>query len=155
MRSTAVHVVASPNAAQLEMRILANHGADQRFAFLRGRWSRAWKLAKGHARLDSQREQAEKSSQQPPKTVLGGLTGYGDSDSESDSERENYPLNAQEEDAVMPGEADPTKDPGVAASVDPGTLTEDAAKAARRARAREWAAKRRADTVDQEAKTEP
>ena len=147
--------MASPNAAQLEMRILANHGADQRFAFLRGRWSRAWKLAKGHARLDSQREQAEKSSQQRQKTVLGGLTGYGDSDSDSDPGHEDSPSNVQEDNAVIPGEADHIENTeATSAGAGSGTPVEDAAKAARRARAREWAAKRRADAVEQEAKTE-
>lgn len=37
LRRTTVHIISSPNPAQLEMRILANHGPDKRFAFLRGR----------------------------------------------------------------------------------------------------------------------
>ncbi|KAI6103754.1 hypothetical protein EDD16DRAFT_1582823, partial [Pisolithus croceorrhizus] len=52
LRRTAVHIISSPNPAQLEMRILANHGADKRFAFLRGRWSRKWKVAKELARQE-------------------------------------------------------------------------------------------------------
>ncbi|KIM61014.1 hypothetical protein SCLCIDRAFT_919647 [Scleroderma citrinum Foug A] len=38
------------HSAQLEMRIMANHGADKRFAFLRGRWSPTWNAAKDAAR---------------------------------------------------------------------------------------------------------
>lgn len=37
LRRTTVHIISPPNPAQLEMRILANHGPDKRFAFLRGR----------------------------------------------------------------------------------------------------------------------
>ncbi|KIL63732.1 hypothetical protein M378DRAFT_186945 [Amanita muscaria Koide BX008] len=55
MRRTAVHLHSSPNPAQLEMRILANHGADKRFAFLRGRWSHAWRLAKYKVQLSLDR----------------------------------------------------------------------------------------------------
>ncbi|KAI6111675.1 hypothetical protein EV401DRAFT_1988918 [Pisolithus croceorrhizus] len=46
LRRTAVHIISSPNSAQLEMRILANHTIDKRIAFLRGRWSRALDTAK-------------------------------------------------------------------------------------------------------------
>src|SRR5882757_696876 len=42
MRRTAAHITSSPNPEQLEMRILANHGNDTRFSFLRGRWKCAW-----------------------------------------------------------------------------------------------------------------
>ncbi|KAF5338842.1 hypothetical protein D9758_015569 [Tetrapyrgos nigripes] len=35
MRRTTKSILASPNPAQLEMGILANHGGDKRFAFLR------------------------------------------------------------------------------------------------------------------------
>ena len=79
MRRTATHVLSSPNPAQLEMRILANHGADARFAFLKGRWARAWRLAKAHAQLA--RAKAQEKAQ--GKVGLGGLAGYGGSDSES------------------------------------------------------------------------
>lgn len=152
MQRTAAHLVTSPNAAQLEMRILANHGADKRFAFLRGRWGRAWRLAKGHARLDLERERLEKerSSQQPQKAVLGGLAGYGDSDSDngsgSEKEDESPPDTQDVSEAIHDQEADKAgvepveAEPPISASPAP---SEDALKAARRARAKEWAAKRR------------
>ncbi|KAJ7074808.1 hypothetical protein C8F01DRAFT_1205653 [Mycena amicta] len=53
--------------AQLEMRILANYGADKRFAFLRGRWKAD---SKGSTLVG-----------------LGNLAGYGDSDSDEDAEQ--------------------------------------------------------------------
>jgi len=78
MQRTALHIQSSPNPAQLEMKILANHGADHRFAFLRGRWSRCWKATTDHAR-------AEFLKRDEP-AGLGGLAGYGsDDDSDADS----------------------------------------------------------------------
>jgi hypothetical protein len=52
MKRTAEHVVRATNDAQLRARILAHHGADARFAFLRGRWGRAW----ARAQMDVRRE---------------------------------------------------------------------------------------------------
>lgn len=69
MQRTARHIQSSPNPAQLEMRILANHGADDRFAFLRGRWSRCWKTLTDQA-------QTEVLKRDEP-AGLGGLAGYG------------------------------------------------------------------------------
>ena len=79
MRRTASHIMSSPNAAQLEMRILANHGTDPRSAFLRGRWSRAWRLTKGKLRLELEAEERrkEEEAQQSSGATLGGLAGYG------------------------------------------------------------------------------
>ncbi|KAG2352692.1 hypothetical protein BDR07DRAFT_816711 [Suillus spraguei] len=92
MKRTALHLLSSPNPAQLEMRILANHGADKRFAFLRGRWSRAWRMAKERLR----QEKLGQSAQSPRASWnvgLGGLAAYGDSDDEEESENgETSPL---------------------------------------------------------------
>ncbi|KAH9840176.1 uncharacterized protein C8Q71DRAFT_480363 [Rhodofomes roseus] len=131
MRRTASHVLSSPNPAQLEMRILANHGADGRFAFLKGRWSRAWRLAKTHARMDKEQTEARQAQ---PNPGLGGLAGYGGSDSEADSD----PGQSEEAAEDKPDEAD-SKSPVEV----PDDVQDDDAKAARRARAKEWAEKRR------------
>ena len=88
MRRTATHVLSSPNPAQLEMRILANHGADPRFAFLRGRWARAWRVAKSKIKLEFQeaeRKRAEKDNDQKG-GGMGGLAGYGSDSGEDESE---------------------------------------------------------------------
>jgi len=77
MQRTAQHIQSSPNPAQLEMRILANHGADDRFAFLRGRWSRYWKAATDQTRTEILKRDEPAG--------LGGLAGYG-SDNESDAD---------------------------------------------------------------------
>jgi len=119
MRRTAAHVYKSPNPAHLEMRILANHGADRRFGFLRGRWSRAWRRLK----LELAREEPE----EPTGGGLGGLTGYGDSD-DSGNEGDEIPINP------------------VIRETPHGQVVDrdEEIKKARRARAREWAEKRRA-----------
>lgn len=129
MRRTANHLHTSPNPAQLEMRILANHGADKRFAFIRGRWSRAWKITKRRVKLEQDAEQARKASEQQQKAGLGGLTGYGDSDA-SDSDNDDTAGKSQGDVRSPSGPAPPTPD--------------DAVKEARRARAKEWAERRKA-----------
>ncbi|KAI0643287.1 hypothetical protein C8Q79DRAFT_928466 [Trametes meyenii] len=152
MRRTASHVLSSPNPAQLEMRILANHGADPRFAFLRGRWSRTWRLTKGKIRLEQEAEKRRAAKDVGKVAVaLGGLAGYGDSDEDED-ENEDDGDNADPPDVAEAKETvDSTANAtdghpdgeGQREGVDPSEV-EDALKAARRARAREWAEKRRA-----------
>lgn len=141
MRRTAAHLLTTPNPAQLEMRILANHGADQRFAFLRGRWSRAWRLAKGKARLELEAEKTRKEEEEAAKKSgggMGGLAGYGDSDEEGEDEGQSGDKNAI---SVEVGQdAAPIHTGAPQASLE----EDDPVKAARRARAREWAEKRRA-----------
>ncbi|THH08219.1 hypothetical protein EW146_g9063 [Bondarzewia mesenterica] len=153
MRRTASHILVSPNPAQLEMRILANHGADTRFAFLRGRWKRAWARTKGAVR---QEMEAEKAKTKMGKG-LGALMGYEESeeededsvpegDSMSDKLRSGESASAQvsEPAEVRDGEiVDPTQ----RSSAGEDQASEEAASVimeARRARAREWAEKRRA-----------
>ena len=78
----AAHIVSLLNPVQLEMRILANHRADKRFAFWRGCWSRAWDTAKDAARQQYwEKEEATKSKThlQARGPSLQGLVGYGDS----------------------------------------------------------------------------
>lgn len=145
MRRTAAHVLASPTPAQLEMRILANHGADARFAFLRGRWSRAWKITKGRARLAIEAQKKELMEEKEKQKVgLGGLAGYGDSDEDSgDADEEPQQTSVVE---TRPAQAFSTI--GIERPPDQATAAfDEAAKEARRARAREWAEKRRAALI--------
>ncbi|KAI0354392.1 hypothetical protein OH77DRAFT_1425959 [Trametes cingulata] len=142
MRRTASHVLASPNPAQLEMRILANHGADPRFAFLRGRWSRTWRLTKAQRRLeleaDKNRAAKEKGASVSGGPGIGGLAGYGDSDeSEEDADDEGG------DEPKAPPEPEKANTQSAEGEME-NSATDDALKAARRARAREWAEKRRA-----------
>jgi hypothetical protein len=138
MKRTAQHLLSSPNPAQLEMRILANHGGDKKFAFLRGRWSRVWMAVKGEAK----REKDDKDQEQKKGSGLGLLAGYSDSGDESEDDNPASD-NREDDDARGEGVAGRHQDPD-----------DDAAKMARRARAKEWAEKRRAskdpckDTTD-------
>jgi len=136
MRRTATHILSSPNPGQLEMRILANHGGDKRFAFLRGRWARTWKLEKEKAMTENAKKQTQ--TEERAGASLGVLADYGDSDEEDEVELgENavLPLETKEDEAVV----------GHCVNANTDTVI----KEARRARAREWAEKRRALTASQ------
>ena len=144
MRRTASHVVRATNDAQLRARILAHHGADPRFAFLRGRWGRAWALAQAEAHRDVLAEQEAQSS-----GALGGLTGYGsgsdDDDDGDDAVDEGGGGDGDVEPAPVLGEeALDVSSPQEAAQSEVQELALRVAQEARRAKAREWAEKRRA-----------
>jgi hypothetical protein len=113
------------------MRILANHGGDKRFAFLRGRWARTWKLEKRKVMTENA---AKKQSQNMDRTGagLGVLADYGDSDDEDDEEP------GKNADLSMETKGDKFV---VQSSLD--SDADAAVKEARRARAKEWAEKRR------------
>lgn len=133
MRRTAIHILSSPNPAQLEMRILANHGADKRFAFLRGRWSRTWRMIKEKARQEKITHSAQ-STQVSQSAGLGGLAAYGDSE-EGSEESESEDISS-----VKVGEGSVT----TLGPLEDHDIRLEAAMEARRARAREWVAQRRA-----------
>lgn len=148
MDRTAKAIVSSSNAAQLEMRILANHGGDKRFAFLRGRWARAW----GAARARAQEQKARDEKEAAGKAGLGGLADYGDSDEDSKSDGERIvgdggvgieTNTSQGQDDLQVGMAS-----GEAAELEDEDGDDDddvdlAVKAARKWRAKEWAEMRR------------
>jgi hypothetical protein len=142
MRRTATHLLSSPNAAQLEMRILANYGSDKRFAFLRGRWSRRWNLIKVKARTRPEEEKDETGKLEELKESHAGLglvTGYG-SDDDDASVADN---NIMEEPSTISKGKDTAQHSPPAEPPDLTTVVEEAAKEARRKRAKEWAEKRR------------
>ena len=107
------------------MRILANHGSDKRFAFLRGRWRKAWDDLKDKARIEEQ-ERSE--------TIigLGTLADYSDSAGESGDEER-----CDEESTSFRAPIAPDI-PAVQSRE-----AEEMAKEARRTRAREWSEQRR------------
>ena len=133
MRRTATHLLSSPNAAQLEMRILANYGSDKRFAFLRGRWSRRWSLVKLKARLDKEKDQMGKGTEKS-QASLGLVTAYGSDDSE---EGDRNMMSKGKDVTATAAHSAPVEPP------DSMVAVEEAAKEARRKRAKEWAEKRR------------
>lgn len=146
MRRTAAHTVRANNDAQLRARILAHHGADVRFAFLRGRWSHAWALAQAEANraVLEEREKAQSTG------ALGGLTGYG-SGSDDDAEDDD---GGGDDNAVDGSSDNVTKCTQVLeGAAEDGQATQEAqseevtlraTQEARRAKARQWAEKRRA-----------
>jgi hypothetical protein len=125
MQRTAAHITSSPNPEQLEMRILANHGKDVRFSFLRGRWKCAWIRLKEEERAKLERSKPE------PVTALFNLIAYGTDSDEENSDEDNVA-------ALVSSVA--TQHLGSEA----GDVGEEV-KATRRLRAKEWAKKRRAE----------
>ena len=138
MRRTAVHLHSSPNPAQLEMRILANHGADKRFAFLRGRWRRAWKLMKIRLQSEETVKQTTRKDNERTGGSLNALVGYGDSDEDGSRSEVDQP-------------AETVKDDGLLAHTSKGKIVTDpnakrdetSMREARRARAKVWVGSRR------------
>ncbi|THH00958.1 hypothetical protein EW145_g7006 [Phellinidium pouzarii] len=150
MVRTAIHLAAAQDAAQLGARILANHGGDARFAFLRGRWRRAWVLVRAEAREDQKKkgggEQMERST---GNLGLAGLNNYGDSDSEGGDENENKTMQ-KDEDGKKVGAVPQISGEGPSSAMD---ANEAARIEARRARAREWAARRRTEKGEKSEKS--
>lgn len=145
MRRTATHILSSSNAAQLEMRILANHGADSRFAFLRGRWSRTWALIK--AKIKKEAEEAKEKEER--EKGLGRLMGYeGSDDEDSQSKSCKSTEGAGQVEQLVGSQAMEMEDSTVRGPAKV-SADEDAVKEARRARAREWAKKRRASKAQE------
>ncbi|KAJ3988998.1 hypothetical protein F5890DRAFT_175902 [Lentinula detonsa] len=131
MRRTAKSIIASPNPAQLELRILANHGADARFAFLRGRWSRAWNTVKAHARVDKL-EQEQKATHF---VRMGLVADYSDSDEGGEDDEAHTEETGKRQDREM-----------ASTKSDDGTEV-GAIQALRRARAKEWMASRKSNVM--------
>lgn len=80
MRRTAKLILSATNPTQMEMKVLVDFGDKQpAFAFMKGRWGRAWNTIKATTRLQLAEEEIQKNTS----TGLGGLADYGDSDAES------------------------------------------------------------------------
>lgn len=131
MSRTAQQLLSSSNPAQLEMRVLANYGADKRFAFLRGRWKRSWVLAKHRARVELERKEEEKKRG----VGLGLVAGYGSDEESNDDEKESREGDGEGKQLEVKGE-----DTAVVTPLG----SEEAVREARRLKAKEWAEKRRA-----------
>jgi hypothetical protein len=117
MGKTATYIVSSPNPVQLEMRILANHGGDPRFAFLRGRWKRAWETAKETSKPLTVKATSSKPS---------GLVSY---DSGGDESRDDEDLPEVSKHALSQASAEDAR-----------------IKAERRARVKEWSRRRKEES---------
>lgn len=125
MTRTATHLQSANSPAQLVARILANHGGDDRFSFLRGRWHRAWATSRAKARVSTSTDPEQKDDQAKLEmNGLAGLSAYADSDDGELVEEEPNPT---------PGQQTSTH------TVDAATIER------RRQKAREWVAKRKAE----------
>lgn len=117
-------LLASPNPALLEIRILANHASDERFSFLRrgGRYRAIWEEMKS----------AKVEEKEVVGGGLGGLAGYGSSDSDEEDEA----AEVVEEEAALES---------VQVEVESADVLAARLKSAKLARALAWSAARRAD----------
>ncbi|GAA5939910.1 hypothetical protein JCM3775_007146 [Rhodotorula graminis] len=143
----------SPNPALLEMRVLANHGADARFAFLRpgargGRWRETWeRIRSGELRAEGEDEREKPVVKQEEKGGgMAGLAAYGSSD-EDEGEGDDEATRADEQDVQSVPASLPEEEPGAGPSV---VEEEESTEQERRRRqeqkaekARAWAQKRR------------
>ena len=142
----------SPNPALLEMRILANHGADARFAFLRpgargGRWRETWEQVRsGELKAEGEGEAEEPVVERENEKGGGmaGLAAYGSSD--EDDEDDGAPRAeadiVEPEALAQPFEQKPDEGPSV--EVDPAAEQERLRRQEQKAeKARAWAQKRR------------
>ncbi|KAF6767415.1 hypothetical protein PSEUBRA_004703 [Kalmanozyma brasiliensis GHG001] len=143
MQKTAKVIASSTNPSMLELKILANHGGDERFSFLRkdankdsqshAIWE-ALKASKGNMTHEAALQMVEPAEAEANKVGGGGLVAYDDSDSESEAQAEPV---GNEQQAI---EADKSEHKG--GQADEGEADEAALKrrkqAERLARAKIW-----------------
>ncbi|CBQ70874.1 conserved hypothetical protein [Sporisorium reilianum SRZ2] len=136
MQRTARAVASSSNASLLELKILANHGADARFAFLRNdagmqQWSAVWealKTSKGEMGYDAALNMCDDGGVKPSSGAGGALVAYDDSDSDSQSDPQPEPKVAE---ATQPSpqaasKTHSTEPPATTAATQPPTTPDDA-----------------------------
>ncbi|GAA5824850.1 hypothetical protein JCM3770_001143 [Rhodotorula araucariae] len=87
MRRLHATLAASPNPALLELRILANHAADTRFAFLRpgargGRWRGVWERLRRGEKVGGEKGPMVQASS------MAGIAAYGSSDEDEDEDED-------------------------------------------------------------------
>jgi hypothetical protein len=142
MSHTAHSLLSSPNPSLLEIRILANHATDKRFAFLRGRWADAWALAKAKARRMKAREEAPLQ-----RKAVGALVGGYESSDEDEGGGEREPSGSPpppppEEPPRLPSSPPAPEDKVLSNEIGPKGDQEEENRRLRRVRAEEWKRKR-------------
>jgi len=108
MKHTAKSISTSPNPQLLEMRILANHASDDRFAFLRGRWPEAWESVKERLRRLKMNDPERKKKEE--KAVGALLGGYESSDDEEEGQEGP---GDEDEEGIPPPPPPPTEEDGL------------------------------------------
>lgn len=109
MQHTAKSISASPNPKSLEMRILANHAGDSRFAFLRGKWSMEWEKVKREVRVKLGLE----------KVQSGMMLGDYGSDSEDEAEDDEEGVEAGDIPPMPSSPPPPPPPPPLEEEIDP------------------------------------
>ncbi|TKY87642.1 hypothetical protein EX895_003223 [Sporisorium graminicola] len=149
MQKTAKVVSSSTNVSLLELKILANHGGDPRFAFLRTdggeqrRLGQIWKDLKARQGEVSYEEALKMCDdgggrgQGAKSSSGGGLVAYGDSDSDSENESDIQPREKEAE-TTEATVAIPAADVIPAADEQDAALLKKQKQAERLARAKLW-----------------
>jgi hypothetical protein len=157
MRKLDKTLQAAQEPTLLEMRILANHGSDPRFSFLRkdGQWREEWEQIRREGREAESEAQAAAAAEQLRSTAAGtlqagpALVGYGsEEDSEGEPERSSL-QDSQQNDTSAIDLSLQKKSEGAPAKSGHPPGGDEAAAAEERARKRavkvaEWAEKRKA-----------
>ena len=148
MSHTALSLSKSPQPSVLEIRILANHSSDGRFAFLKGRWRDTWIKVRNQVRDTKRLDSGEKEKEEAKIGALMG--GYESSNEEEDDDEVDG--DAPEPSSPPPPPPPPDVDPAGQSDVtadweDKVTISstdEEAKRRERRRRAEEWKRKRAA-----------
>lgn len=149
MRKLDKTLQAAQEPALLEMRILANHGSDPRFSFLRkgGQWREEWEQIRRQSHADATTAASKSQSPKGKHAVETGgtaLVGYGsDDDSGAESEQAQAPEPGESVEESDVSQIEGTSVSSLpSANGDAGAAEEKAKR--RAAKVAEWAQKRKA-----------
>ncbi|ORX36786.1 hypothetical protein BD324DRAFT_468360 [Kockovaella imperatae] len=109
MSHTAMSLSKSPNPSLLEMRILANHSTDERFAFLRGRWKDIWVRIKDEVRRQRRVEPGLKEKEERNVGMLVG--GYESDEPEDEAEEDEEEEEQMDRESREPSNSPPPPPP--------------------------------------------
>ena len=123
------------------MRILANHASDTRFAFLKGRWKKAWEASKMEVRKAKEGDPKKKAKEEKAMGALvGGYESSEEADVESDHASGDGALDLSD---GLPSEVHTVGTEERGQTIDLGDLS--AKQQERRRRAEEWKRRRAED----------
>lgn len=145
MNKLSATLQAAQDPALLEMRILANHGSDPRFSFLRkgGKWREEWETIRKGGKSGG----VESTKPNPNATIGAALVGASYNSDDEDQGDTDVLEREQEEGTARPSTgAEASADLNVSAERDETSAETEAERAKRAAKAekvKEWARKRK------------